>query len=247
MANNVRINPITNEPDYFFPMEVTDESIITYARENGLEVGWARLGYRNFRAVFVPCRKQIEGSHGKITFLHTSSDSQRQIYLNLIKDELNEQADAKQDGRCQIPNGHGGLKRCPCRIANPDYTPGSNLPKTIPVECEGCVYEPYRHAHTTITVSCLDQENEEGEIENFEIASPPGYYAADTYIEMSDRFVAFVEERNPKLASLAQLLVDEYSKSESARELKKATSTVGSQTKKLQELVTEFLDNTPTF
>jgi len=246
MSNNVRINPITGEPDYYFPLEITDDSVITYAKANNLEIGWARLGYRNFRAIFVPCKNQIEEPDGKIAFLPTSSATQRTRYLNLIKDEMNEQEDAKQDGRCQIPNGNGGLKRCPCRIDNPDYTPGSGLPKTIPVNCEGCVYEPFRQEHTTITVSCLDHENEEGEIEYYEVASPPSYYAGDRYLELMDRFVAFVEEREPKLAPLAQLLVNEFTKSESSRELDKATSTIGSQTKKLKELVTEFLDNTIT-
>lgn len=247
VLKNVRINPITGEADYFFPMEVTDDSVLIYAHENSLEVGWARLGYRKYKAVFVPCKEQVEGPNGKVAFLPTSSYSQRTRYLSLIKDEMRDQEDTKQDGRCQIPNGHGSLKRCPLRVSNPDYTPGGVQPKTIPVNCEGCIYEPFRQAHTTITVSCLDHENEEGEIESYEVPSPPSYYAGDRYLELKDRFIAFVKEKDLKLAPLAQLLVDEYTKSESSRELEKATSTIGSQTKKLQELLTEFLDNTLTF
>ena len=247
MSKNVRINPITGEADYFYPMEIKDDSVITYAKENDLEVGWARLGYRDYKAVFVPCKKQVETPNKKIVFLPTSSTDQRRLYLEFIKGEMNDQEDVKKDGRCPIPNGHGSIKMCPRRVANPEYTPGSGLPKTIPVICDGCVYEPYRQAHTTITLSCLDHENEEGEIECYEVASPPNYYAGDRYLELMPRFVSFVEERNPKLAPLAKLLVNEFTKSESSRELDKATSTVGSQTKKLQELVTEFLDNTPTF
>lgn len=55
--------------------------------------------------------------------------------------------------------------------------------------------------------------------------------------------VAFVRERKPKLASLAQKLVEEYTKSDAGRKLGLPTSTVTSRTDKLKELLEEFLDN----
>ena len=243
MSNNVRKNPVTGELDYYYPLEITDNSVLAYAREHGLEVGWARLGFRDFRAVFVPCLEQVTDSHGKVTFLPASSDFQRRRYLSLIKDEMDAQEDTKQDGRCNIPDGHGGVKRCPCRVANPDYVPGGDMPKTLPVRCEGCVYEPYRQAHTVITLSSLDSENEEGEMTSYEIAAPKSYYAADRYVEIREQFLDFVKERNPKLVPLAELLTDEYTKSEASRELGDAWGTVTSRTDKLKELAQEFLDN----
>jgi hypothetical protein len=243
MSKNVRLNPETGTNDYYFPMEVKDDSVLTYAREYGYEVGWARLGFRKFLAVFVPCKEQVTDSHGRITFLDTPSDVQRRRYLAYIKDEMDEQEDAKQDGRCNIPDGHGGIKRCPCRIANPDYVPGGDKPKTIPVKCEGCVYEQFRQAHTTVELSCLDHENEAGEMEPYEVPAPRSNYAGDRYEELAEAFIAFVRERKPKLAALAELKVNELNLTEAAKELDKAISTVDSQTKKLEELVTEFLDN----
>ena len=243
MATNVRINPVTGELDYYFPLEVKDDSVLVYARECGYEIGWARLGFREFRAVFVPCKEQVTDSHGRTTFLDTPSDVQHRRYLAYIKDEMNEQENAKQDGRCSIPDGHGGIKRCPCRVPNPDYTPGSSKPKTIPVRCEGCIYEPFRQAHTFIELSALDQEDDSSEMESYEIPAPKSCFAADRYLEIREMFIAFVRERNPKLVPLAELLTDEFSKSEAARELGQATSTVGSRTDKLKDLVTEFLDN----
>lgn len=243
MSKNVRFNPETGANDYYFPLEIKDDSVLSYAREYGYEVGWARLGYRKFLAAFVPCKDQVTDSHGRITFLDTPSDVQRRRYLAYIKDEMDEQEDAKQDGRCNIPDGHGGIKRCPCRIANPDYIPGGDKPKTISVKCEGCVYEQFRQAHTTITLSSLDSENDDGEVTTYEVPAPRSYFAADRYMEVKAQFLDFVKERNAKLLPLAELLTDELTKSEASRELGAAWSTVTSRTEKLNELVTEFLDN----
>ena len=73
------------------------DSVLEYARQNCLEVGKARLGFRNFRAVFVPCKEQVADSRGRVTFLDTPSDVQRRKYLSLIKDEMDAQEKIKQD------------------------------------------------------------------------------------------------------------------------------------------------------
>ena len=189
----------------------------------------------------VPC-KDTTTINGVEVFVDTPSEVQRQRYLDLIKDELAAQDAAKQDGRCQIPDGRGGVKRCPCRMKNPEYVPGGDQPKTLPVKCEGCRYEQFRQAHTTIVVSALDHENEAGEFESFDIPAKKDLLAADRFLELREEFIAFVSERNPKLAPLAELLTLEFTKSEAARELGDAWGTVTSRTDKLKELVTEFLD-----
>lgn len=239
---HIRTNPITGEDDYFFPLEITDQSIRVLARERGLEVCRTRLGSRVITAVMVPC-KDTAVIHGQEVFVDTPSEVQRQRYLDLIKDELAAQDAARQNGRCQIPNGRGGVKRCPCRMPNPDYIPGGDKPKTIAVKCGGCVYEQFHQAHTTITLSCLDREDEGGEMERYEIPAPRSNFAADRYEEIRKQFLDLVRERNAKLLPLAELLTDEFTKSEASRELGLATSTVGSKTDKLKGLVTEFLDN----
>lgn len=238
---HVRTNPLTGEDDFFFPLEITDPSIRALAQEHGLEITRTRLGNRVIDAVMVPC-KDTATIKGREVYVDTPSEKQRERYLSYIRDELAAQDAARQDGRCNIPNGRGGTKRCPCRTANPDYVPGGDKPKTIPVRCEGCAFEQFKEAHTTIVVSCLDHENENGEMEPYDIPSPRSYYAADRYLELRDGFIAFVRERNPKLAPLAELLTDEYTKSEVARELGDAWGTVTSRTDKLKELAKEFLD-----
>lgn len=238
---HIRTNLSTGEQDCFFPLEITDPSIRELARERGLEISRSRLGNRVFDAVMIPC-KTTAMIHGREVYIDTPFEVQRQRYLALIKDELNTQEAAKQDGRCQIPDGHGGLKRCPCRVPNPDYVPGGAEPKTLPVLCEGCVYEELRQAHTTIGLPDLDHQDERGEAEPYEPASPETYYEGDRYERASNSFLEFVRERDPKLAALAELLTQEYTKSEAAMLLGDARSTVGSRAEKLKALCSEFLD-----
>ena len=243
ILKNVRINPITNEPDFYFPMEVTNPADKAYARLNGLEIGMAMLGNRRFLAIMIPCKRKDYDSKGREIYLDTPSEEQHRIYKALIKDELNRQEDEKQDGRCNIPTANGGTRRCPLRIPNPAYAPGGNQPKTLANKCEECPYEPFRQAHTVIELSCLDHESENGEMEPYEAPSPKNYYAADDYEELAEKFVAFIKSRKPRLAPLAEKLVKEASLTEASQELGKSTSTTFSQKEKLQELLREFLDN----
>ena len=217
-------------------MELRNAADREYAKLYGLEIGMARLGFRNFDAVFVPCRETAY-VNGREVYIDTPEEVQRRRYLELIKDEMNAQEEIKQDGRCPIPDGRGGLKRCPRRVPNPDYTPGGDAPKTLPVRCEGCKYEPFRLSHTTLAFSCLGREDDPGEI-----ASPRSRYAAYGYEKLSSGFVSYVREKNPRLAPLAELLALEFTGSEAARELGLPTSTAGSRREKLKELCREFLD-----
>ena len=241
---NIRINPITGEPDYFFPMEVMDPADKEYARLNGLEVGKAMLGYRTFEAIMIPCKHKTRDAQGRDVYLDTPSEEQRRIYKAYSQDELDRQEEERMDGRCQLPKANGnGTKRCPRRIPNPAYVPGGDQPKTLPNRCEGCPYERFKQAHTTITLSCLDREGDDGEMEPYEVPAPRSNFAGDRYEELAEAFVAFVREKKPKLAALAELKVAELNLTEAAKELDKAISTVDSQTKKLGELLAEFLDS----
>lgn len=238
---HVRTNPITGEDDYFFPMEITDPSIKALARERNLEITRTRLGNRTIDAVMVPC-KDTATINGVEVFVDTPSEVQRQRYLEYIKDELAEQDAKRQDGRCQIPDGHGGVKRCPCRVPNPEYVPGGNQPKTLPVKCQGCKYEEFRQAHTTVVLSKLDYEDDSGEMQTYEIPSTKDMLAADRFLELREEFIAFVQERNPKLVDQAGLKTLEFSNSEIARLLDQPTSTVTSRGEKLKALASAFID-----
>lgn len=70
--------------------------------------------------------------------------------------------------------------------------------------------------------------------EHYEVPAPKSYYAADRYEKLKEQFLAFVEARNHKLLPLAELLTDELTKSEAARELGDAWGTVTSRADKVQ-------------
>lgn len=251
---HIRKDPETGELQYFFPHEIVEEgcsdpkatraAAVEYAKIHGFEIGRSRLGFRVFEAMMIPCKKRKVNPDGTLSdeFLPTSSEEQHQIYLELIKDEMNRQEDIKQDGRCPIPDGHGGMKRCPLRVPNPNYKPGGSMPKTLPVKCEGCIYEPFKNANTMVNFSTMSSENEDGEETTYDPAAPRAYYSGAQFEKLREDYLEFVKENDPKLYDLADLLTLEYSKSEAGRKLNTASSTVTSRMKKLKELTEEFLD-----
>jgi len=253
MAENVknrhqRVNLVTGEREWFFPMRYPDfqdeeekKAFQMQISLQGFEVTWTRCGNQTYKAVMIPCKRTAKDANGTVVYVDTSEEEQHRIYLQLISDELREQDAQKQDGRCMIPDGHGGIKRCPCRVPNPNYKPGSNELKTLPVRCEKCDFKNLKQAHTVIQMSALDQEGEDGEFITYEPVSPASCDQGSFYLNLRERFLDYVAEHDPKLVELAELLTLEYSKSEASRELGKATSTVGSQTEKLKLLVVDFL------
>ena len=242
-----RFNPTTGDYDYYFPMEVKEPADKEFARLNGLEIEQVRLGFRCFEAILIPCKNTVLDENGKTVYVDTPSGVQHSRFLELIRDEMKWQDEVKQDGRCSIPDGNGGVKRCPCRVPNPDFVPGRDegkKPKTLPVKCEGCVYEQFRQAHTTVTFSCLDHEDESGEVESYEAPAPSNYYEGERYERMREAFLEYVQEHNDKLTDLAELLTLDYNRSEAARELGMATSTAASRRELLKDLCRQFLDST---
>ena len=228
---HVRRNPSTGEEDTFFPLEITDPSIRALAKEQGLDLARTRLGSRTIEAVMVPC-KETATQHNQQIFLDTPPEVQHRRYLAYISDELVHQDARRQETRCYIPDGNGGLKRCRPRKPNPAYRPGSKQPKTLPVRCEGCPYRAYRPNSST------ERFCEEA------FLSPRNPFEADRYEAMRKAYLAIVKQHTPNLCRLAALLTLEYSIAEAARELHLPFSTVASQAKKLQKLLKQFLDNT---
>ena len=99
-----------------------------------------------------------------------------------------------------------------------------------------------KQVHTVIELSCLDHEGDDGQMEAYEVPAPRSDYAGDRYEELAEEFVAFIKARKPRLAPLAEKLVQEYNLTDASAELDKSISTTFSQKEKLQELVKEFLD-----
>lgn len=241
---HVRKDPITGQVNYFFPLEITEENEETMkllAQERGLEICRTLLGRRFILAVMVPC-KDVATIHGIEVFVDTPEEVQKARYHELMKDELAAQDAEKQDSRCQIPDGRGKVKRCSCRVPNPDYSPDGDTRKTLAVSCEGCPYENFRPGRSTINFSDLDGEDENGEEEWFEAPATKDIMEAARFLQMREDFIAFVEEHDSKLVSLAELRTLGYGNSEISRMLSTPTSTVSSRSAKLMDLLIEFLE-----
>jgi len=240
---HIRINETTGKEDYYFPMEITSSDARVWAREQGYEIGRTRLGFRVFEAAMIPCKNVSRNEHGREVFVETPSEEQKFRYLEYIKDEMNEQEDIKQDGRCVIPDGHGGTKRCPLRVPNPDYTPDNGQPKTLPVKCDGCRNEPVKYEHTFVSASALDHTDSHGNVTPYEPPIPFMHGEGDRYLRLRKGFVNYVREREPELATLAYLLTEEYSKRKIAKGTETPRTTLVSRTKKLIRLYGEYVEN----
>ncbi len=79
-------------------------------------------------------------------------------------------------------------------------------------------------------------------MQTYEIPSTKDMLAADRFLELRQEFIAFVRERNPKLADQAELKTLEFTNSEIARLLDQPTSTVTSRGEKLKALASAFID-----
>lgn len=243
LLKRVRFNPATGQDDYFFPMEIKSPSDVKYAEANGLEIGLAGLGRRTFKAVMIPCKRTTHDAHGHQVYLETPSEEQHRIYKEYIRDELIQQDKEKQDGRCRIPDAYGGLKRCPVRVQNPAYIPGSDQPKTLRNRCDVCSFERFKYDQASVDSPSMSSEEDDGEKILWNQPAPESNYAGDLYEDLVVGFIAFVKARHPKLVSLAEKLVQEYSLTEASAELGKSASTLSYQKEELKKLLGEFLDN----
>ena len=242
---HIRKDPITGQLNYYAPYEILDDTTEKIAYEFGLEVSYTHLGNRSFWAVMLPCKDKVT-INGAEVYVATPTEVQRERYLAFVNDELAKQDRDKHDGRCQISNGQGGVRRCPLREENPNYVPGSTARetrfKTRVKSCVGCPYEEFKYAHTTVPLSALDHEDDDGVVVPFEPASGPDISSGYCFEKWGKDFVEFVRKTNPKLAPEAELLMLEYKKSEIGRELGLPSSTVASRGDKLKELAREFMN-----
>lgn len=225
---HIRIDETTGKKNYYFPMELRHKDAIAWAKEQRLDICRTRLGNRVILAAMIPCKDTVKDGSGNEIFIDTPEEKQHQRYLEYIRDELREQERAKWDGRCMIPDGRGGLKRCPYHVPNPTYTPENGQNKLIRVRCEGCKYEPFKQEHTVIELSCMDIEIE---------------FHDDQYESVRQDFLDYVTKQNPQLTELADLLTKHYNKSEISKMISKPRTTLNYKAKLLAALLREYLDD----
>ncbi len=217
---------------YLFPMELAGKKCeedraaraadIKKAKLDGYKVGWVKFGYRIFEAVLIPV---------------TEAEFKR-----LVRDEDNRQKAARVEGRCMISNGSGSLIRCPERIPNPLYGE-EDQPKTLKNDCATCIYNTLdKFDYRTQSLSHSGNFNEDGEEEDVEI--PCGIADnGELYEFYSEKVLAFVEEKFPDNLETMKLLLQEYSRTETAEKLGIHRNTPRNQVNSMKKELTEMLDS----
>jgi len=241
--NHSRRDPVTGQLNWYVPVEIEDDITELLARKCGFEVCFTRLGCRRIWAFMLPCMDK-EIRNGVEVYVPTPEAVQYERYLNYVRPILREQDREKHDGRCEIPNGLGGVRRCPLREENPEYIPGSEAKrtrfKTRVKSCVGCPYEEFKRAHTVVSLDELSHEYDDGTVVPFESSAGTSMMEGDLFEMWSREFIDYVRVHKPKLVRQLELQMLGYSNSEISRILGLPTSTVTSRSKKLQELFDEY-------
>lgn len=217
---------------YLFPMELAGRKCeedraaraadIVKAKLEGYRVDWVKFGYRIFEAVLIPMPEAR--------------------FKELVRDEDNRQKAVRVEGRCMISNGSGGVIRCPERIPNPLYGEEGQS-KTLKNDCSTCIYNTLdKLDYHTQSLSHSGNFNEDGEEEEMEI--PCGIASnGELYEFYCEKMLQFVEDRFPDNVETMKLLLQEYSRTETAEKLGVHRNTPRNQVNSMKEDLTKMLDD----
>lgn len=152
----------------------------------------------------------------------------REQYDSIVGSYSSEFKKEDRDCRCKIGNGQGKLIRCP-----------------EDRKCSECPYYNSldKKSFSTATFSSLIEENEEGDLTEYEPKTPEGYGQAERYARMLCELIDYTKQIDPDYERIIPLLVNNVSRREIAKILGKPKSTIIDKAKKLEPIVTEFLDN----
>ena len=211
-----------------------DKSLLDLAKLKGYDIRNVKLGTSpiKHRSVMVPCDTAADG-----TLLSPKEQIRRAMQYTQY-DILDQQKEYRNT-RCLIPAEKGLWKRCP-------YSDGTVTDEKHRC-CDGtgvgdaCPYSNFKKASTMVPFSELDTENDSGEHEPYEIASPISPDESTRYEELSADFLKYLQAQKPKLFKLAELLIQGYSQREAEQALDKTHSTIWSQNQLLKQYAEEFL------
>lgn len=229
----------TGEFTAYYAMRIDgDNTLLELAEYMGYDICYVSLGTSpiKHKSVMVPCCTSPEGTR-------LSNRQQARRAMQFAKGDINDQRIEMANTRCLIPAEKGVWKRCPySELVNTDGT--SNRERKC---CDGtgagdaCPFAKFKQASSVVPLSELDVENEAGEREPYEIASPVSPYESTRYEQLSADFLKYVKAQKPKLEKLAELLVKGYAQRDAERVLGKKHSTIWSQNQLLKQYAEEFL------
>lgn len=210
---------------YLIPMELPKDemaraALLESAKLNGYKMDWVQWGFRKFEAILIPGTEQE--------------------FHEYIKEESNNQKRLIREGRCIIGSDAGGAKRCPERIPNPLYgEPGQ--PKTIYNDCSSCPHNKNGIYGHLVSLSHSGENGDDNEEYDDDI---PVNIAGngELYEQYCKSVLDFVEERFPDNLETMKLLLQEYSRTETADRLGIHRNTPRNQVNSMKDELTEMLD-----
>ena len=131
-----------------------------------------------------------------------------------------------RDKRCAVPGERGKLIRCP----------EDN-------KCSRCPYYLTREEYGTVLFSSLAQVDEDGDMQDYDPASPTNYNEANRELRLLADLIHHLSEIAPAYGIMIQLLHEGYSRREVADKMGLPKSTVIDKVKKLKSLTESFFDN----
>ena len=152
----------------------------------------------------------------------------REQYQAITADYSRQFKAEDRDKRCAVPGERGKLIRCP----------EDN-------KCSKCPYYLTREEYGTALFSSLAQVDEDGNMQDFEPASPTNYYESNRELRLLADLIQYVSEIAPEYGTIIQLLYDGYSRRELAAEMGLPKSTVIDKTKKLHAMAKSFFETIP--
>lgn len=185
-----------------------------------------KYGWRIFKAIII---------HGDET-----------LFKLLIKEEDHIQKKYTSEGRCIVPNGRGGIKRCPLRLPNPYYNPkqppAKNNPKTIKNSCDGCPFNTFdKPSFRNLNLEGMTTVDAYGNLSKYEIETSiePD---SDKFLAAREEILKFIATKYPEKLQIFTLLLDGLNRNEVAEELGINTSTLYKMGKSLEKDLLQLLE-----
>lgn len=196
---NKQVLATTSDKKYYVLFETDEEGIRQYKAASDEE----RIGTSL-------SKMRVEGK--KVPAIKVEVD--KATYDSFKRDQWMEEYRYDMEKRCIIGGADGKSRFCPCRIPNPDYIEGGDMPKTIVNDCSKCpYYNSFNSVKGKVLFSTLDITDENGNVDAFDPESTHPINQDQEYVDLLYGYIGFIKVQHPKYSKytkLVELLGQEY-------------------------------------
>ena len=227
--NNV-FSESTSDKKYYVLFETTDEGVRQYKAASDEDRIGTSLSHMRVEGKKVPAIKM---------------EVDKSTYDSFKRDQWMEEYRYEQENRCIIGGANGKSRFCPCRIPNPDYVEGGDMPKTIANDCGKCpYYNSFKSVKGKVLFSTLTVTDDQGNEDAFDPASTSPINQAEEYNDLLYGYISFIKVQHPKYSKyteLVELLGHDYTLKEAAEILDIPYRTLYGWIKTLRPVFDEYM------